>query len=106
MTGIVDVIAERRFRLIDQPDRVVRAVVGRPCPTADGRDYTCTYQITGIGDESVRSVTGIDAIQALQLVISTALPAWLQALREGYPGLRWEDAEPGNLGFGDVATRR
>ena len=99
MPDIVDVIAQRRFRLLDQPGRDVRALVGRPSPTTDGEDYMCTYQIVGIGDESVRSATGIDAIQAIELVISTALPAWLNALREDYPDLRWEDAEPGNLGF-------
>lgn len=58
------VIAEHTYRVGRQ--RVV-ARIGQPRPE-DGHWY-CPYQITGVGDEKVRRVWGVDSFQALQLVM-------------------------------------
>ena len=96
---IGDVIANRRYRLLDQPEREIDVLIGRPRLTDDGHDWCCPYQIVGVGDESVRRCLGVDAFQSLQLVMTKAVPAWLKQLLEEHPSLRWEDAEAGDFGL-------
>jgi len=99
-TELGDVIAERQFHLLDRPGQKVSLVIGRPRPHEGGGDWYCPYQVVGLGDEVVRHGIGVDALQALQLVISRAVPAWLALLFSDNPTLRWEDADPGDLGPG------
>jgi RHS repeat-associated protein len=99
LIDIGDLIAERRFHLLDRPGFQVSLLIGRPRPVAGGDDWCCPYQIVGVGDEVVRAAMGVDALQSLQLVITKAVPAWLTKTLAENPGLRWEDAEPGDLGL-------
>jgi hypothetical protein len=85
--------------LLDRPDHVVAVLVGRPQLAANGIDWECRYQIVGVGDETVREGSGVDSLQALQLVLTRAVPAWLDALHKEHPALRWEDAESGDFGW-------
>ena len=94
---IQHVIAERQLHLIDDPSRDVRVLIGQP--SSDGYDSKCAYQTVGISDEQIRHVTGIDGIQALELLVTRTLPAWLNRLLEEHPGLRWLDAPPCDFGF-------
>ena len=96
---IGEIIADRPFHLLDQPGNEVRLLIGRPRPAEEGDDWCCPYQILGVGDEIVRAGMGVDALQALQLVITKAVPAWLAKLLEENPSLRWEDAEYGDFGL-------
>lgn len=99
MNRVDDVVAERYFHFVDDPKRRARVIVGRPRIVDDG-EYKCSYQILGVGDEEVRTASGIDGIQALQLVLTKAIPAWLARLHNEHPNLRWEDADGGDFGFG------
>ncbi len=93
----MDVIAERRLWLKNTPRPGIRIVIFKPVP--DGpEDYRCPYQIEGIGDEKVRYAVGVDAVQALELVIKV-LPAELEALRQEHSDLRWANADEGDFGF-------
>lgn len=94
-----EIIVERRFHLLDQPDADVRLRIGRPQPTEDPHEWYCPYQFVGVGDGIVRAGRGVDGLQALQLVVTRAVPAWLGALLKEHPSLRWEDAEHGDFGL-------
>ncbi|MGH9563259.1 MAG: DUF6968 family protein [Terracidiphilus sp.] len=64
-----DVIAERALDAIgDGGSFEVRVRLGKPTPHPKG-DWACPFQITGIGDEKVRLIFGVDAVQALQLAM-------------------------------------
>jgi len=97
----VRIIAQRRLRLWDEPERDVRVLIGQPEPDPESSadDHRCPYQVIGIGDQEMRYGYGVDGIQALELVISRALPAWLGVLKKEYPTLGWEDADTGDFGF-------
>jgi len=94
------VIAERRLRDEDQPEREVWVRVGLPCVSPEGPhgDYVCPYQISGAGDEKVRYAVGVDSLQALELAL-LVLPSELVALLRQCPSLRWEDAPAGSFAF-------
>lgn len=58
-------------------------------------DHLCRFTITGIGEDSERSILGCDAVQAIELAIRYAgytIEHWLPA------GAVWEDA-PENMGL-------
>lgn len=74
----------------------VKVIIG--VPVMDGDDYVCPYQIKGIGDEIVRGMYGIDAVQALQLTLQI-LATELSVLKQDYPHLVWRDDSSGELGF-------
>lgn len=63
-------------------------------PARDGRDWRCRFQITGIGDDSVRSIGGVDSVQALQL----ALHGVAHYLKPHRRSLKWL-FDAGDLGF-------
>src|SRR5579862_1455768 len=93
------VIAERRFVFYRRGKRprsfVVR--IGRPraWPEALHGDWMCTYQVMGLGDDKVRYVCGVDALQALLLTVHH-LPVHLAARAKDEQGeCRW-------LGSGDL----
>lgn len=77
-----ETIAARKLKAtIDGKSSDVLVRIGRPEPHPKG-DWACPYQIAGIGDEKVRWIIGIDAVQALQLAMFQA-GASLSQLRKG-----------------------
>lgn len=99
---ISDVIAQRCLIFIDAEGRRNEALVeiGRPLLSDEKINYYhCRYRITGVDYERVSSVHGIDAVQALQLVMNV-IGAELNAIKENVSGeIRWEAGENGDLGF-------
>jgi len=97
-----EVIATRVLHLIEGEGPSVEEVVvkiGKPVPFPDGRHYICPFQITGMGDEETRYAAGIDAVQALQLVM-IPIGGYLVRLNQSCGGrLRWDGDEHGDLGF-------
>jgi hypothetical protein len=60
----------------------------------------CPHQILGVGDERVRSATGVDAFQALQLAMEMIGSELYFSLNRKFDGkLRWEGGKAGDLGF-------
>jgi hypothetical protein len=67
-----NVIAQRHLRVVagDDAGRDVVVSLGQPQPDPRFRgDWSCVYQITGLGDDVTRTVVGIDGIQALMLTL-------------------------------------
>lgn len=99
LASIGDVIATRVLRVGDNTGTEILVQIGKPCQFADGRGYYCPYQIVGLGDTKVRYGAGIDAVQALQLVMGI-IGADLYSRNRSCGGeLRWEGGEGGDLGF-------
>ncbi len=69
-------IAERLFLLRDRAgDRPVRVEFGEPrqdVVVINGTDWRCPLRITVEAESTVRSIVGIDSLQALQLAINLA----------------------------------
>lgn len=63
------VIAARRLESTTERGSAVTVEIGRPRKPRGRDDYFCPYRIRGTGDEAVRAAYGVDAIQALQLVM-------------------------------------
>ena len=65
------VIAERHLTLHRRGKRTLPVLVRigrpRPWPEALHGDWMCTFQVVGLGDEKVRYVCGVDAMQAMLL---------------------------------------
>ena len=64
-------------------------IVGRPTESDNRQDYYCQVQVLGLGDEKIRSVYGLDSMQALQLAIRF-ISAQLDRYRKD---LRWLNNE-------------
>src|SRR5512134_278766 len=91
------IIAVRRLHRLEDAHAKVEVRIGLPQPGPES--WSCPYQIAGLGHEQVRAAIGVDAVQALELVLRI-LPVELEVLRQGVPDLRWEDAPPGDFAFG------
>jgi hypothetical protein len=95
-----DVIACRNLCLVgpDGSESEVVVSIGRPQPFEDSKDYWVPYKISGGGIEKEFYAGGIDAIQALQLVM-VSLGAELKALSRTLGGrLKW-NVDEAFLGF-------
>ncbi|HYO66859.1 MAG TPA: hypothetical protein VEU33_12315 [Archangium sp.] len=73
-TNIGDVIAEREFEFLQSGQtQQVRLLIGRPRRMAEpDSDWTCPFQIQGLGDEQIREACGVDAVQAIMLCLRMA----------------------------------
>jgi len=75
--------------------------IGKPQRVKDEpHSYFCAYQIRGVGNDRMRRAGGVDAVQALQLVLEK-IGIELHALRKsaGEP-LQWDGAiTDDDLGF-------
>ncbi len=95
------VIAERILEVPGHPNLDIRVKIGQPRPFPDDpeeKDFYCPYQITGIDDEKVRYMGGMDSMQALMLAIKI-LPVHLDLIRRDYLGLRWLELPAGQYGI-------
>jgi hypothetical protein len=100
LNEIQEVIATRELSL-DEPQgiRKVTVSLGKPEPFPEAEGYCCPFQILGIGSEKVKYAAGIDAVQALQLVM-VMIGATLQFLAKEIGGnLQWDGNSPGDFGF-------
>ncbi len=103
-----EVIAERRLTVVGAANATVVVRLGKPRPLIElfeddkNGDMYCPYLIVGVADEKIRYAAGIDAIQALQLVM-LAVGAELKHIQDDDGlQLRWEGSEYGDLGFPDA----
>lgn len=104
LKDIGEVIASREFDLADKHDarKTLRVLIGKPQPTLESGGYYCPFQISGVGSEEIKYAAGIDAVQALQLVM-VMIGATLRFLNEDLGGnLTWEGSSEGELGFPSV----
>jgi hypothetical protein len=97
---IDEVIARRQLSFATDSGEVREIVVsiGKPEPAPDRGNFSCEYQITGIGRNKAERIYGLDAFQAIQLTlgfISTMLNHYRQ---EASGRIYWQ--EPGDdMGF-------
>ena len=68
--NIEDAIAVRKYDLSD--GRKIHAYLWPPVSQPTG-EYSCCFQIKGIDDEKIRTVHGIDSLQALVLAQNAIL---------------------------------
>jgi len=94
-----EVIAARRLFLADEPNREIVVRIGKPEKTPEADDYFCPFQISGIGDERIDAIFGIDAFQAMQLTLQYIGARLMMLNRENGGRLRWECGEEGDFGF-------
>ena len=97
------VIAQRRLAVTGDPEANIMVRIGapQPYPDASPASYFCPYQITGIGDQKVRRASGVDAVQALEMLV-LVLPLELEVLARKHADLRWEHAaDAGDFGFSE-----
>jgi hypothetical protein len=96
-----DIIATRTLDYIGQGKQrlVVDIAIGKPRQFSDSEDYYVPYRIKGVGVEKLGYAAGVDAVQALQLVMR-GIGADLLSISRKLPGqLRWIGNEPGEYGF-------
>lgn len=88
-------IAQRELEL-EGGEKVI-VVIGKPERLLGEDDFYCPYQITGLGDAKVRYASGVDAVQALWLVLQM-IGSDLYTSSEARDGkLTWNDERV--LGF-------
>jgi hypothetical protein len=94
-----EVIAERRLELRKGSRKsAVTVLIGRPVPEPKSHeDWTCPFQITGLGDEKIRRALGADSAQALILCLQM-VGAQLQHLQHN-EGVRLTWLRQEELGF-------
>jgi Domain of unknown function (DUF6968) len=93
-----DVIAVRELFLVENR-RPVFVKLGKPRQFPDSSDYYVPFQITGAGSEKIRYAGGVDAIQALQLVMKM-IGIYLDKINRNEGGLKWEGGGANDFGFG------
>ena len=95
---IGEVIATRRLCLVDDPGREILVKIGKP-QLSKHNDYFCAIQVTGIGEERVYGIYGVDSVQALELGMR-AIGSELQRLNTQHQGrIEWGGAPKGWFGF-------
>ena len=98
MNTLGEVVAVRCLSLVDEPNREILVKMGRQ-RTPGEEDYFCPFQISGMGDERIDAIFGIDAFQAMQLTLQFIGARLLILNQENGGRLRWVCDEKGGLGF-------
>jgi hypothetical protein len=96
-------IAERRLTLVSDDGEVrdVMVRIGKPESSPGGAEFSCECQILGLDEGKVMRVYGLDAFQALQIVLRFISTLLNHYRREARDRLYW--LEPGDkMGFADV----
>jgi hypothetical protein len=76
--------------------------MGKPEQTPGRDDYSCALQVTGIGNERVYRIFGVDAFQAIALGFGF-MGERLELLNQEAGGrLRWECDDKGGFGFPEL----
>ena len=110
LEGVGEVIAARILHLEEEAagsESAITVQIGRPqCFPEPPDDYFVPYQILGIGDERVGYVAGIDAVQALQLVMRVNGAELTALSRESAGDISWEAGQTAHdLGFPEYNAR-
>lgn len=95
------VIAERSFLINspNMPDKEIRLKIGMPRRFPDSSDYFVPFVILGLGSERIRYAAGVDAVQALQLVMPM-IRTILEVANEKLDGnMFWAGDSDGTFGF-------
>jgi hypothetical protein len=66
-------------------------------------DYSCALQVTGIGNEHVYRIFGVDAFQAIELGFRFIGVRLALLNRDAEGRLRWECDDKGGFGFPGTA---
>ncbi|MGH9804248.1 MAG: DUF6968 family protein [Candidatus Acidiferrales bacterium] len=101
LKDVGEVIAVRKLHVVEEGkgSREIEVKIGKPVPYPFEDDYYCPFQVVGVGSERVRYAVGIDAVQALQLVM-VALGSELYCLnRDSGGSLHWDAGGEGDFGF-------
>ncbi len=106
LKDVGELIAERTLILEQRGKRRKKIIVrlGKPRIFPEGNpDYFCPFQILGLGEDEVRCVAGVDAFQAIQLVlIGIAAELHFHFRRKFGEALYWFE-KGDNLGFAEPA---
>ena len=102
-----DVIAERKLSVEGRPELDITVRFGKPRRLEelyrdgkDNGDMFCPFQILGIGDDRIHYSAGVDAVQALQLVMKkVTIELGVLKRDHGYE-FRWLDDT--DLGFPNI----
>jgi hypothetical protein len=104
--GLEGMIAERRLTLVcdDGQARDVVVRVAKPERSPDREEFSYECEILGLDEGNVRRIYGLDAFQALQLVLSFISTLLNHYRREAKGRIYW--LEPGDdMGFAEVEGR-
>jgi len=89
------VIAEREYSYADGGTLVIR--IGAPQPFPEHTSYFCAYEWIDSGKVRTSRAGGVDAIQALQIVLNM-IAVDLYVFNESKNNtIRWEDADEGDI---------
>lgn len=95
------VIAEGVLTYVDPVDgaRGITVKLGAPQKLPDEMGWYAPWQIVGVGEEHVRYAVGVDAFQALQLVMYMIGATLFSQVQLQGVKLYWLDGEDTDLGF-------
>jgi hypothetical protein len=103
--GLAGMIAERQLTLVADNGQVREILVriGKPEFSPDRSDFSCEFQILGVGEGKTRRIYGVDAFHSLQLTLRLISITLNHYRQEAKGGIYW--LEPGDdMGFA-VAER-
>lgn len=102
VNSVGEAMATRRLFLADEPNREILVHMGKPEQTPGRDDYSCALHVTGIGNERVYRIFGVDAFQAIALGFGF-MGERLELLNQEAGGrLRWECDDKGGFGFPEL----
>ena len=96
-----EIIAVRVLEYVEQGKEKssVEVAIGKPRQFPESTDYYVPYRIKGAGIEKLWYAGGVDAVQALQLVM-LGIGSDLLVISRKLPGqLQWVGDIPGDFGF-------
>jgi len=95
---INEVFLERKFELYDTAGKVTNVTlrVGKPQQKAV-YDWSCPFQIVGIGDEKIQIGSGVDSLHALLLGLQLAQTLLKYFARQEQKKITWLNSD--DLGF-------
>lgn len=99
LTNVGEIIAVRNLHFLDDDEKEISVLIGKPQQFMESSAYYCPFQIIGIGAGNVSYVAGLDAVQALQFAMAM-IGAHLYAFSDAHGNrLRWNGSGDGLLGF-------
>jgi hypothetical protein len=89
-------VAERHFKVAENPDRIIVVSIGIPTPDPDpAGDWRCAFHVEGIESGGPFDAHGVDALQAMLL----AIEASRTVLDASGLTLSWMGGESNNTGI-------